>query len=547
MPSTTLSPYENGHVVNGKANGYANGVDQKHLDKESHPLDPFFAPIGVALVGATDREGSVGRTILQNLVRSPFGGIVFPINLKRSNVLGIKAYPTVSSVPDQVDLAVICIPAVQVPPAMEDCGKKGVRGVIIISAGFAEEQVGEGGKELLRKCLEIGKKYGMRIIGPNCLGVISSVSGLNASFGPPNATVKRGSVAFLSQSGALICSVIDWALSENFGFSHIVSLGSMSDVQWGDLIDYLGKDPRCSAIVMYMESIGNARAFLCAARRVAKSKPIIVIKVGRTEAGARAAASHTGTMTGGDRVLDTAFERCGVLRVNSASDIFYLAEILTTQPLPRGNRLTIVTNAGGPGILAADALALGGGQLADLDPSTHAELNKFLPSVWSHANPVDIIGDASAEHYAKTTAVIAKDPNTNGIVVILTPQAMTDCTSSAEKIVEYLGDRSKPVIAAWMGGNEVKDGMEILKKNNIPAFPYSDLAANIFNYMWQFRKNLERLDSQEDDIAAEDKVSDSLRRQAESIVLAAREKGDKFLSETDSKKILDLYGIPVTP
>eukprot|EP00276_Gloeochaete_wittrockiana_P023658 CAMPEP_0184368418 /NCGR_PEP_ID=MMETSP1089-20130417/161648_1 /TAXON_ID=38269 ORGANISM="Gloeochaete wittrockiana, Strain SAG46.84" /NCGR_SAMPLE_ID=MMETSP1089 /ASSEMBLY_ACC=CAM_ASM_000445 /LENGTH=941 /DNA_ID=CAMNT_0026710693 /DNA_START=165 /DNA_END=2990 /DNA_ORIENTATION=+ len=513
---------------------------------ESHPLDCFFRPRGVALVGATDKVGSVGKTVLQNLIASPFGGTVYPINPTRSNVLGIKAYTKVSTVPDVVDLAVVCIPAARVPEVVEDCGKKGVKGIIIISAGFQEEQVGDEGKELLRKCLASAKKYGIRIIGPNCLGVSSSITGLNATFGPVNSTVKRGTVALVSQSGALICSAIDWALQENFGFSHIVSIGSMSDVQWGDLIEYLGKEPRCSAIVMYMESIGNAREFLSAARRVALTKPIILIKAGRTDAGAKAAASHTGTMTGGDRVLDTAFQRSGVLRVTSTQDLFHLAEILTTQPLPKGKRLTIITNAGGPGILAADALSVGGGELAELAESTHAELNKFLPSVWSHANPVDIIGDASAEQYAKTTAVIANDPNTDGIVVILTPQAMTESTETAARIVELLKDRSKPVIGAWMGGQEVHSGNEILKKAKIPAFAYSDLAASIFNYLWQYSANLQRLYEIPDGTAGE-MVTDSNRHQAEKIIQAARARGDQFLSETDSKKILDLYGIPVTP
>eukprot|EP00276_Gloeochaete_wittrockiana_P000281 CAMPEP_0184674580 /NCGR_PEP_ID=MMETSP0308-20130426/87314_1 /TAXON_ID=38269 /ORGANISM="Gloeochaete witrockiana, Strain SAG 46.84" /LENGTH=1029 /DNA_ID=CAMNT_0027122201 /DNA_START=213 /DNA_END=3302 /DNA_ORIENTATION=+ len=513
---------------------------------DTHPLDCFFRPRGVALIGATDKVGSVGKTVLQNLIASPFGGTVYPINPTRANVLGVKAYTKVSAVPDVVDLAVVCIPAARVPEVVEDCGKKGVKGIIIISAGFQEEQVGDEGKELLRKCLESAKKYGIRIIGPNCLGVSSSVTGLNATFGPVNSTVKRGSVALVSQSGALICSAIDWALQENFGFSHIVSIGSMSDVQWGDLIEYLGKEPRCSAIVMYMESIGNARDFLSAARRVARTKPIIVIKAGRTEAGAKAAASHTGTMTGGDRVLDTAFLRAGVLRVTSAQDIFYLADILSNQPLPKGNRLTIITNAGGPGILAADALSVGGGQLAELAQSTHDELNKFLPSVWSHSNPVDIIGDASAEQYAKTTAAIAKDPNTDGIVVILTPQAMTESTETAARIVELLKDRSKPVIGAWMGGAEVLPGIDILKKHKIPAFAYSDLAASIFNYLWQYSANLQRL-YEIPDASTGALVSTANRQEAERIVQTARNKGDQFLSETDSKKILDLYGIPVTP
>eukprot|EP00741_Cyanophora_paradoxa_P015107 tig00020848_g14578.t1 len=514
-----------------------------------HPLDCFFFPRGIAVVGATEKEGSVGRTVIENLVVSPSGAKVYGINPKRPDVLGVKCYTSVLGCPDDVDLVVICIPAKNVPPVIEECGKKGVRGVIIISAGFQEEQVGDAGKELLRQVLETAHKYNIRIIGPNCLGVSSSLSCINASFGPATAPCIRGNVALVSQSGALICALLDWARFEDFGFSHVVSLGSMSDIEWSDMLDYLAADPRCSGIVIYMETIGKARETMAAARRVSLHKPVVVIKAGRSEAGAKAAASHTGTMTGGDVVMDAVFARCGALRVPDSSDIYELCDVLATQPIPKGNRLAIITNAGGPGILCTDALSLGGGTLAELSAETYAALNTFLPSVWSHSNPVDIIGDANAEHYARTTEVIAKDPNIDGVVVILTPQAMTESTESAKRIVQYLGGaKDKPIFAVWMGGHEVEAGREILKQAGIAVFELPDLAAKTFNYMWQYSSRLERLYQPPPapvSVVA-DEIPAAARQEVAAMIESARARGQVFLPEYESKRMLALYRIPVT-
>src|SRR5438477_47799 len=306
--------------------------------QERHPLDPFFRPGAVAVVGATETRGSVGRTLLWNLLSSPFGGTIYPVNPKRDNVLGVKAYPTVSDIPARVDLAVVATPAASVPAVIGQCADRGVPAAVVISAGFRE--TGAAGLELEKRVLAEARRGRMRIVGPNCLGVMSPVSGLNATFAAGMA--RPGNVALLSQSGALLTAILDWSLREQVGFSAFVSLGSMLDVGWGDLIDYLGNDPRTRAIVMYMESVGDARAFLSAAREVALRKPIIVIKAGRTEAAAKAAASHTGSLTGSDEVLNAAFRRCGVLRVDRISEVFYMAEILAKQPRPQGNRLTII-------------------------------------------------------------------------------------------------------------------------------------------------------------------------------------------------------------
>ena len=327
---------------------------------ERQPLDAIFAPHSVALIGATERQGSVGRTILKNLVSNPFGGVVYPVNPNRRGILGIRAYPSIKDIPDRVDLAVIVTPATSVPDIISECVEAKVKGAIVISAGFKE--TGTAGAELERRVLTEARKGNMRIIGPNCLGVMNPQTGLNATFA--GAMAHPGSVGFVSQSGALCTAVLDWSFRENVGFRAFLSIGSMLDVGWGDLIDHLGGDPRTKSIVLYMESIGDARSFLSAAREVALSKPIIVIKAGRTEAAAKAAASHTGALTGSDEVLDAAFRRCGVIRVDNISDLFNMAEILGKQPRPTGPRLTILTNAGGPGVLATDALINNGGKLA---------------------------------------------------------------------------------------------------------------------------------------------------------------------------------------
>ena len=331
----------------------------------------------------------------------------------------------------------------------------------------------------------------MRLIGPNCLGVMNPIRGLNATFA--HTVARSGNVAFISQSGALCTAVLDWSLQQNVGFSAFVSIGSMLDVNWGDLVDYFGNDPRTHSIVLYMESIGDARSFLSAAREVSLTKPVIVIKAGRTAAAAKAAASHTGSLTGSDDVLEAAFRRTGVLRVNSIAEIFFMSDVLAKQPRPHGNRLCIVTNAGGPGVLATDALVNGGGELAELSAETMKAFDEILPAQWSHNNPVDILGDAEPERYAKSLEIAAKDPSIDGMLVVLTPQEMTNPTQIAEKLKPYAKGLGKPVLASWMGGTEVSAGEEILKQAGIPSFEFPDAAVNAFNYMWKYSYNLKGL------------------------------------------------------
>ncbi|WP_225414413.1 bifunctional acetate--CoA ligase family protein/GNAT family N-acetyltransferase [Stigmatella hybrida] len=501
-----------------------------------HPLDALFAPRSVAVIGASERQGSVGRTLLWNLISNPFGGTVYPVNPKRSNVLGIRTWPSISAIPEPVDLAVIGTPAPTVPGVIRECAEAGVKGAIIISAGFKE--TGVEGALLEQEVLREARRGRMRIIGPNCLGLMRPTTGLNATFA--GAMARPGNVAFISQSGALLTAILDWSQRETVGFSAFVSLGSMLDVGWGDLIDYLGNDPRTRSILLYMESIGDARAFLSAAREVALQKPIIVIKAGRTEQAAKAAASHTGTLAGSDEVLTAAFRRAGVLRVDSIADLFYMAEVLAKQPRPEGRRLTIVTNAGGPGVLATDALVSGGGELAKPSEKTLSALNRLLPPQWSHGNPVDILGDADPDRYAKALEVAGADENSDGLLVILAPQDMTEPTQTADRLKPY-ARLGKPVLASWMGGSEVAAGERILNDAGIPTFGYPDTAARIFNYMWRYSYYLSAL--YETPTLAEEATGNA-RERARALIDAARADGRTLLTEYESKQLLAAYGIP---
>jgi acetyltransferase len=365
-------------------------------------------------------------------------------------------------------------------------------------------------------------------------------NGLNATFA--GSMANTGDVAFVSQSGALLTSILDWSFRENVGFSAFVSIGSMLDVDWGDMITYLGDDPETESIVLYMESIGNARSFLSAARDVAQSKPIIVIKAGRTEAAAEAAASHTGTLTGSDAVLNAAFRRSGVLRVDDINDLFYMAEVLGKQPRPKGRNLTILTNAGGPGVLATDALIGGGGELTPLSEDALDDFNEILPAAWSHSNPVDILGDADPERYAKSLEVAANDDNSDGLLVVLTPQAMTEPTKTAEHLRPYARENDKPILASWMGGDAVSPGEKTLNEAGLPTFAYPDTAARVFNHMWRYSYNLRAL--YETPSLPEDEAGLPDREAATDIVADTHASGRVLMTEHASKQLLAAYGIP---
>ena len=507
------------------------------------PLDVFFRPRNVAVIGATENHLGVGRSLVSNLMQTPFGGSIYPVNPNHSAVLGLRCYPNLPEVPEKVDLAVIATPARTVPGIVRECVAAGVEGVVVISAGFRE--TGEKGVVLEQEILREAHAGKMRILGPNCLGIMSPHYGLNATFA--NSMARPGKLGFISQSGALCTAILDWSQRELVGFSAFVSVGSMLDIGWADLIQYLGDDPQTRSIVIYMESIGNARGFLSAAREVALSKPIIVIKPGRTAAAAKAAASHTGALTGQDEVLDAAFRRCGVVRVNTIAELFYLSEALDKQPRPTGPRLTIVTNAGGPAVLATDALLAEGGELADLSPDTIEQLSTFLPGHWSHQNPIDIIGDAGAERFGKTVDVAIKDPATDGLLVILAPTGLTDPTAVAERLTQYAKLPGKPVLASWMGGRDIARGQAILNQAGIPTYNYPDAAARVFQLMWSYSANLKALYETPDAFEWDDRdatVEPSPGVKASELIRGIREKGRTLLTEAESKILLATYGIP---
>ncbi len=505
------------------------------LDSRRPILQRMLSPKVVALIGATEAPNSVGRTLMENLLS--FGENLYPINPKRPTVLGVKAFPKIAEVPAAIDLAVIATPAFTVPDVVGECAKAKVSGAVIISAGFKE--CGAAGIKLENEIL--ARKGRMRVIGPNCLGVMIPELGLNATFTKRMAL--RGGVAFISQSGALCTSVLDWSLHEQVGFSAFLSIGSMLDVGWGDLIDYLADDFHTQSILIYMESIGDARSFLSAAREVAVRKPIIVIKAGRTEAAAKAVSSHTGTLMGNDAVLDAAFRRVGVLRVRTIEDLFDMAEVLSKQPRPKGPRLALVTNAGGPGVLATDMLVAEGGKIAALSEESLRKLNETLPSHWSRNNPIDVLEDADADRYGKAIEIVSSDPNNDGILAIVTPQAMTDATAIAKGLQKFKRLPGKPILASWMGASEVADGEAILNASGIPAFQYPDGAARTFCYMWRYSDSLRAL-YETPALSAGGLDNDVRHARVETMIRAARQANRTLLTETESKEILEAYGIP---
>lgn len=517
---------------------------QNYISRHPRVLDAIFKPKTVAVIGAKDDLGSVGRTILSNLMATPFPGIVFPVNPKRDEVLGLKCYPNLDAIGEKIDLAIIVTPANTVPKIMKECAEAGVKSCIIISAGFKE--LGDAGLALEKEVIKIAKEAEIPVIGPNCLGIMNPIYGLNATFARGMAL--KGNLAFISQSGAMCTSVLDWSFKENLGFSSFVSIGSMADIDFGDLIDYLGGDEETHSILIYMETIGNPRKFLSAAREIAIEKPIIVIKAGRSFQAAKAAASHTGSLAGSDEVFDAALERVGILRVNTIAELFQMASVLSRQPRPKGPKLSIVTNAGGPGVLATDATILNGAELTTLQNTTIEALNHVLPAAWSHSNPIDILGDAGPDRFAKTIEILSKDKESDGILAILSPQDMTDPSTTAEILRRYAKIPDKPLLASWMGGTSVLKGIEILNRAHVPTFEYPDDAAATFGMMWKYSKNIQSLYEvplREYLQIFLDKEKSSQRKEAKEIILTATKNGETLLDEFQSKKFLEGYDIPI--
>ena len=501
-------------------------------------LDKIFKPSSIAVIGASERSATVGRAVMENLLKGGFKGKVYPVNLKHKTILGEKVYSHISKIPEAIDLAVIVTPAATVPGVVEECGKAGVGGLVIISAGFKE--AGEEGQQMYDQILETANRYKMRVIGPNCLGFLNPHIGINASFATKMAL--PGSIAFISQSGALCTSILDWANQQSVGFSHFVSIGSMLDVGFADLIDYFGTDYRTSCILIYMESLKDARQFMSASRAFARSKPIIILKAGKSEEGSQATLSHTGSLAGNDNVYEIAFERAGVIRVETIAQLFNCAQSLAMQPRPVGKRLAIVTNAGGPGVLATDYLMHKGGKLAQLHSESMAELDSFLPAHWSHANPVDVLGDASAETYQKAVEVCLRDEGVDGVLIILTPQAVTGPSDVAKAIVEVTKKYSKPVLAVWMGETDVMEGREILEAGKIPNYRYPESAVDVFLKMYHYSRNLRLLYETPPAIPQDLRFRPEV---ASAIIKTVLEQGRTQLMENEAKELMKSYGITV--
>jgi len=501
-------------------------------------IDRIFNPRAIAVIGASEKAGSVGSTLMLNLVQSGFQGELFPVNPRHRTIHGLKTLPSILKTEYSIDLALIATPIETVPSIVEECVQKGVKGAIIVSAGGKE--AGTKGQEIEAQIATSAREGGLRVIGPNCLGMICPQQNLNASFAAHMPF--KGNLAFISQSGAICSAILDLSMQEGFGFSHFVSIGSMLDVDFGDLIDYLGADPQVSSILLYIESLTHVRKFMSAARAVSRSKPIIVLKSGRSPAGTKAAASHTGAMAGEDNVYDAAFMRAGIVRVDTIGELFDCAELMARQSRPTGARLAVITNAGGPGVMAADAISRYGSEPAELKPETRAKLNDVLPPLWSRSNPIDILGDASPQRFADAIKICVAAKEFNGVLVILSPQAMTDPTAVAEMLASSFQNKRYPLFTAWMGGVDVAKGKEILNQAGIPTYETPEEAIRAFFYMVDYSRNLKTLQE------IPPKLPRSIgfdRHRARKIINRAIEGKSAMLTELESKALLALYGLPV--
>ena len=502
-------------------------------------LDKIFKPKSIAVIGASDTIGSAGYRIFRNLIGSGYEGVVYPVNTKRESVQGVQAYPTINEVPKVVDLAIVVTPAQTVVDIVEQCAKRGIKGILIISAGFKE--IGPEGAAREQQLLEIKKKYGLQILGPNCVGFIMPYLNLNATFA--GSMPERGSIALFSQSGAVCGAILDWAAAAKVGFSSFVSVGSMLDVDFGDLIDYFGMDIHTRSIVLYIEAITDARKFMSATKGFARAKPIIVIKSGRFKEGAKAAASHTGALAGEDAIYEAAFRRSGVVRVMDIMDLFNCSSILAKQPRPMGPNIAIVTNAGGPGVLATDSIIEKGGKLAQLSQETLEKLNKVLPSTWSHGNPVDIIGDGDDERYKKAIEICLEDKTIDGLLVLCVPQVVADPNKLADRLVDIARKSTKPILTSFIGESSVFNAREILNRNNIPTYQEPDEAVESYMYLYHYERHLAQL--YETPVELEVKTPEH-KEIVQRILDTAKSEGRTLLNESESKTFLELYGISTT-
>jgi acetyltransferase len=507
---------------------------------KKHYLQKIFEPQSVAIVGASDRDNCVGAQVMRNIRESGFRGEIYPVNPKHQKIQGINAYASISDIDHPIDLVVIAIPARAIPGVMRECGDHGVGAAIVLSAGFAE--IGKRGKALQHEIVDIARTFDIPLIGPNCLGVIRPRVGLNATFA--KSGVKTGQVALVAQSGAFCTALLDWADSNGFGFSAVASLGATADVGFGDVLDYLAVDPETKSILLYIEGVSDARSFMSGLRVAARLKPVIVVKSGRNESGTRAAVSHTGALIGGDDVFDAAIQRAGAVRVNTVSQLFAAAQTLASGTRVEGPRLAIVTNGGGPGVMAADRASDLNVPLAELMPQTIDKLSAALPQHWSHSDPVDILGDADSERYRTATEIVLADQNVDGLLVLLTPQAMTDPTACAEGVIAASREINKPVLACWMGANLVKEGRRCFAKAGIPQFSSPEAGVDAFGYLACYRRNQKAL------LQAPPPLSKHREPDVEGarlIIEHAMGERRYTLSNAEAKAVLKAFHIPTSP
>jgi acetyltransferase len=508
----------------------------------THYLTSLFTPESVALFGASDRPDSVGGIVFKNLLSSGYEGRIYAMNPKRDEVQGQKAYKSLDEIDEHIDLAVVATPAPSIPAIVEACGEKGIKMMLILSAGFRE--IGPEGRKLEDRVVNLVKRYNIRLMGPNCLGIIRPDIGLNITFGHNNA--RPGNLALVSQSGAICTAILDWAEKIGIGFSAVVSTGIAADLSFGDYLDYLVSDPNTKAILLYIEGIKDARRFMSSLRAAARIKPVIAMKVGRHEAGAAASMSHTGALVGSDETFSAALSRSGVLRVETIGQLFAAAKALSTvrkrKRHSESERLVIITNGGGPGVLAADRATDQGIELSTLSEETMEALNEVLPAVWSHSNPVDVIGDATPERYQKAVEICLKDPGVDGAIVILTPQAMTDPTAVAEAVIEAAKNSDKPVMTSWMGGTQVSEARKLLTESRIPDFGTLENAVDAFSYLARYNRNQRLLLQTPSRLSGEQEPPDSTGAQL--IIEGVLTEQRKILTEPESMAVLNAFRIP---
>jgi len=514
------------------------GAGQEHVaggeEASARQLQRLFEPRSVAIVGASTKPGKVGHDILKNMLSSGYGGEVYPINPHAEEILGKKCYPSVLEVPGEIDLVVVVVPAASVLPVIEECGKKGIQLGIVISAGFKES--GPEGIERERRLGELARQFGMRIVGPNCLGVMSTSNGLNTTFA--QGMPRRGNVALMSQSGALATAIIDWSIQQGIGYSKFVSFGNGVDVGVVDLLRAWEDDAETTVIVAYIEGLRNGPMFMEVARQVSAKKPVIVVKAGGTQAGARAVSSHTGSLAGSEQAYNAAFLQCGVIRANSMEELFDLAIAFSYQGPPRGRNVAIVTNAGGPGIMATDAAERVGLRLASLDAGTVQALRKQLPEASNFYNPVDVLGDADADRYVYAAENLLRDPNVDSVLAVLTPQAMTRPKETAEKLGSASAQSRKPVLACFMGGNAIAEAQEVLNKHKIPNYPYPERAVQSLAKMAEYREWCDEPPDEPVPIAADGEA-------VRAVFAAARQENRVNLGEIEAREVLKAYGLAV--